>query len=80
MKNTRALVMLGVAVLLGALAVVMAARWLGQQSDIATNRVVVAARDIELGSPLTPDMAPSSTAMPSMTNARVFFMFSPSHP
>lgn len=47
--------MLGVAVLLGAVAVAMAARWLGQQSDIATNRVVVAARDIELGSPLTPD-------------------------
>jgi len=59
MKNTRALVMLGVAVLLGALAVTMAARWLGQQSDIATNRVVVAARDIELGSPLTPDMLTS---------------------
>lgn len=51
--------MLGVAVLLGAMAVAMAGRWLGQQSDIATNRVVVAARDIELGSPLTPDMLTS---------------------
>jgi pilus assembly protein CpaB len=56
MKNTRALVMLVFALLLGAMAVTMAAQWLGRQSDIATNRVVVAARDIQLGSPLTPDM------------------------
>ena len=56
MKNTRALVMLAVAVLLGAMAVTLAAQWLGRQADIATNRVVVAARDIQLGSPLTPDM------------------------
>lgn len=56
MKNTRAMVMLVVAVLLGAMAVTLAAQWLGRQADIATNRVVVAARDIQLGSPLTPDM------------------------
>lgn len=56
MKNTRALVMLVVAVLLGGMAVALAAQWLGRQADIATNRVVVAARDIQLGSPLTPDM------------------------
>lgn len=56
MKNTRALVMLVIAVVLGAMAVTIAAQWLGRQTDIATNRVVVAARDIQLGSPLTPDM------------------------
>jgi pilus assembly protein CpaB len=56
MKNTRALVMLVFAVLLGAMAVTLAAQWLGRQTDIATNKVVVAARDIQLGSPLTPDM------------------------
>lgn len=56
MKNTRAVVMLVIAVLLGAMAVSLAAQWLGRQSDIATNQVVVAARDIQLGSPLTPDM------------------------
>src|SRR5512143_3121086 len=56
MKNTRAMVMLVIALLLGVTAVVLAAQWLGRQSDIATNKVVVAARDIQLGSPLTPDM------------------------
>jgi pilus assembly protein CpaB len=56
MKNTRALVMLVIAVVLGAMAVTIAAQWLGRQADIATNKVVVAARDIQLGSPLTPDM------------------------
>lgn len=48
--------MLLVAVALGALAVVLAARWLGQQGDLMTNKVVTAARDIQLGSELTPDM------------------------
>jgi pilus assembly protein CpaB len=38
------------------MAVALAAQWLGRQTSIATNRVVVAARDIQLGSPLTPDM------------------------
>jgi pilus assembly protein CpaB len=56
MKNTRALVMLVFALLLGVVAVTLAAQWLGRQADIATNRVVVAARDVQLGSPLTPDM------------------------
>ena len=56
MKNTRAMVMLVIALLLGVMAVVLAAQWLGRQSEIATNKVVVAARDIQLGSPLTPDM------------------------
>jgi pilus assembly protein CpaB len=56
MKNSRAIVMLLVAVALGALAVVLAARWLGQQGDLMTNKVVTAARDIQLGTELTPDM------------------------
>lgn len=59
MKNTRAVAMLVIAVLLGAMAVTFAAQWLGRQADIATNKVVVAARDIQLGSPLTPDMLTS---------------------
>ena len=56
MKNSRAIVMLLVAVALGGLAVLLAARWLGQQGDLMTNKVVTAARDIQLGSELTPDM------------------------
>jgi pilus assembly protein CpaB len=53
------MVMLVFALLLGVMAVTLAAQWLGRQADIATNRVVVAARDIQLGSPLTPDMLTS---------------------
>ena len=56
MKNSRAIVMLLVALALGALAVVLAARWLGQQGDLMTNKVVAAARDVQLGTELTPDM------------------------
>jgi pilus assembly protein CpaB len=48
--------MLLVALVLGALAVVLAARWLGQQGDLMTNKVVAAARDVQLGTELTPDM------------------------
>jgi pilus assembly protein CpaB len=48
--------MIAVSVLMGFGAVVLAARWLGDQASLATNKVVVAARDIQLGSPLTTDM------------------------
>lgn len=56
MKNTRALVMIGFSVLIGLAAVLFGARWLGQQAAVATTQVVVAARDIELGSQLNPSM------------------------
>ncbi len=56
MRNKSALGMIAVSVLLGLGAVTVAARWLGEQATLATNKVVVAARDIQLGSPLTPDM------------------------
>lgn len=51
MKNTRAWVMLGLALLAGVLAVAMAARWMTTRTG-ATAQLVVAARDIELGAPL----------------------------
>jgi pilus assembly protein CpaB len=51
--------MVAVSVVMGLAAVVLAARWLGEQASLATNKVVVAARDIQLGSPLTPDMVRS---------------------
>lgn len=56
MRNRNALVMIAVSVVLGLAAVVMAAQWLGQQASLATKKVVVATRDIPLGSPLSPDM------------------------
>lgn len=56
MKSKRAVMMIMVAVLFGLAAVVMASRWMVGQSAIATNKVVVAARDVPLGSRLTPEM------------------------
>jgi pilus assembly protein CpaB len=56
MRNKSALLMIVVSVLMGLGAVVLAARWLGEQTKLATNKVVVASRDIQLGSPLTSDM------------------------
>lgn len=56
MKNTRAIVMIVVSVIIGLAAVVLASRWVAQQAAVATNKVVVAARDIDLGTRLTPEM------------------------
>jgi pilus assembly protein CpaB len=56
MKNTRAIVMIIVSVIIGLAAVVLASRWVAQQAAVATNKVVVAARDIDLGTRLTPEM------------------------
>jgi pilus assembly protein CpaB len=56
MKNTRALVMMGLALLLAIGAVVVAARWINAQASSARNKVAVAQADISLGSRVTPDM------------------------
>jgi pilus assembly protein CpaB len=56
MRNKSALIMIAVSVVMGLAAVVVAAQWLGQQGSLATKKVVVAAREIQLGSPLTSDM------------------------
>ncbi len=56
MKNTRALSLLALAVLLGLAAALYAARWLGQRAQAAATRVVVAATDIDLGARITPQM------------------------
>jgi len=55
MRNSRAVLMIGVSVVLGLLAVVFAAQWLGQKAALATKKVVVASRDVQLGSALTED-------------------------
>lgn len=51
MKNMRALIVLGIALLAGLVAVVMAARWLTSRTG-ETARIAVAARDAGLGTPL----------------------------
>ena len=56
MKNPRALVMIAVSVAVGLGAVVLASRWMAQQSNVSTTRIAVAASDIDLGTPLTPQM------------------------
>lgn len=55
MKNTRALLMIGVSLLAGMLAIVLAARWLDQQNSMLTRKVAVAAIGLELGQQLLPE-------------------------
>jgi len=56
MKNARALGMLIVSVILGLAVTVLAVGWVAQKGAVASNKVVVAVMDIELGSRLTPQM------------------------
>jgi pilus assembly protein CpaB len=56
MKNIKALGLLFLAVITGLAAAVYAAGWVSQQGSIASNKVVVAVVDIELGSKITPQM------------------------
>lgn len=55
MRNSRAVLMIGVSAVLGLLAMMFAAQWLGQKAALATKRVVVVARDVQLGTALSPD-------------------------
>ena len=56
MKNSKAMLMIGCAIVLALVAVMLASRWIAQQSSIGTSKVVVAAVDINLGTRLTPEM------------------------
>ena len=56
MKNTRAILMLGLSILAALAAVVLASRWMVQQSSLSTSKIAVAAVDLNLGTRLTPDM------------------------
>lgn len=56
MRNTRALMMMAVAVVLAFGAVIVAARWITAQASGATNKVAVALVDISLGARLSPEM------------------------
>jgi pilus assembly protein CpaB len=56
MKNKRALLMLGLAILLGLAAVLLASRWLLKQAPGASGRIVVASADASPGQRLTPEM------------------------
>lgn len=56
MRNTKAVAMVVLSLLLGLVAVLLASRWINQQAGQASGKVVVAAVDIDLGSRLTPEM------------------------
>jgi pilus assembly protein CpaB len=56
MRNRKAVVMIVFSGFMGLVAVFIAAKWLGQRAALATNQVVVAARDVQLGTALTADM------------------------
>lgn len=56
MKNTRAVVMIIIAVIIGLAAVVLASNWVRQQGSMNTSKVVVAAKDMDLGTRLSPEM------------------------
>lgn len=55
MKNSRAFTMLAIAILAGLAAVAFASRWLVQTSSSAVTPVAVAATDVSLGEPLSPN-------------------------
>ena len=48
--------MVVIAIVLGLGAVVLASRWVAQQATVASSKVVVAAKDLDLGTRLTPEM------------------------
>lgn len=56
MKNPKALMMIVVSVLIGGVAVVVAASWISQQASVASGKVVVAAVDLQLGNRISPLM------------------------
>ncbi|MGY8904555.1 MAG: Flp pilus assembly protein CpaB [Burkholderiales bacterium] len=56
MKNTRAIMMLVLSLVAGVAAVMLAARWMGEQALGSQTRVLVANRDLELGQAITPIM------------------------
>ena len=55
MKNTRAVVMIVISVIIALAAVLLASNWIRQQGSMNTGKVVVAARDLSLGTRLTPE-------------------------
>jgi len=48
--------MIGVSIFVALVAVVLASRWITEQANLSTNKVAVAAVDINLGTRVTPDM------------------------
>ena len=56
MRNTRALMMMAIAVVLAFAAVIVAARWIGAQTQGNSGKIAVAVVDIGLGARINPEM------------------------
>ena len=56
MRNTRAWMMMGAAVVAGLVAVVLASQWISRQSQLGASKVVVLGVDVQLGGRITPEM------------------------
>lgn len=56
MANSRATIMIGLSIVIGLAAVFVAAQWVGKQAAMATEKVVVAGKDLDLGSRLSPEV------------------------
>lgn len=56
MKNAKAIGLLLLALMMGLAAAIYAAGWASRQGNVASNKVVVAAADIEMGSKIIPQM------------------------
>jgi pilus assembly protein CpaB len=56
MRNFGALGMMAISLLLGVAAVVVAAKWINSRVNVDASRVVVADREINIGTRLTPDL------------------------
>lgn len=56
MRNTKALALIGLALILSMTAALYAARWLGQRAKPASTQIVTAAIDIDMGARITPQM------------------------
>lgn len=60
MKNYKAFLMIGGSIALALLAVLLASRWISQQGNISTSKVMVAAGEINLGTRITPELIRSA--------------------
>lgn len=56
MKNARPLLVILISIVVGAVAVILAAQWVSRQAGVATTKVVVGAKDLEIGTRLRPEM------------------------
>ena len=56
MRNLRPVLLILLSLLIGAIAVALAVRWIGLRTEVATTKVVVASRDLVFGTQLKEGM------------------------